>query len=191
MMSIDWDEDLKKLNAEVAERAAAKKAVSDGITAAYQRDCNRGHGDWARSLPKGKYPVSASAWTGDDVDDAPSRLVELGAKIAAVRVDHFLLVIALAALSQVPAVIAAPEPPAAQAAASVRAAPVGSTPIALFPPDRGSSVTLAAMDVEARSYDTQEDEQEAKQRARLIFGVIVANSVFWQYLLPLVRGPPK
>ena len=31
---------------------------------------------------------------------------------------------------------------------------------------------------------------DGKVKGRLIFGVIVANSIFWQYLLPLVKGQP-
>ena len=54
----------------------------------------------------------------------------------------------------------------------------------LFPSE---SVTTLLADTVAR---TPEEEAEAKGRAPLILGVIVANSIFWQYVLPFFKGQP-
>ena len=60
----------------------------------------------------------------------------------------------------------------------------------LFPQDRMavSSMLLADDDDVTRTDD--EDAAAAKARAELIFGVIVANSIFWQYILPVFKGQP-
>ena len=38
--------------------------------------------------------------------------------------------------------------------------------------------------------DAPEEDADAKGKGRLIFGVIVANSIFWQYILPIFKGQP-
>ena len=43
---------------------------------------------------------------------------------------------------------------------------------------------------DAAANDATDEEMEGKARGRIILGVIVANSVFWQYLLPLIKGQP-
>ena len=58
----------------------------------------------------------------------------------------------------------------------------------LFPSESVTMMpTTLLADTVAR---TPEEEAEAKGRAPLILGVIVANSIFWQYVLPFFKGQP-
>ena len=57
----------------------------------------------------------------------------------------------------------------------------------IFPCDTvPTTSTLLAADVE----QTPAEEADGKSRGRLILGVIVANSIFWQYILPIFKGQP-
>ena len=94
-------------------------------------------------------------------------------------------------------------PPALPTAARVAAARVAAAPsvhvspsahATVFPACRSPSLSPSILlsrfspeEVEARVL-TPEEEAEAKTRGRIVFGVIVANSIFWQYLRPTLRG---
>ena len=56
-------------------------------------------------------------------------------------------------------------------------------PSAIFPSAVFPSVLLADSDVAV-------SEDDGKSRGRIILGVIVANSLFWQYILPIFKGQP-
>lgn len=56
-----------------------------------------------------------------------------------------------------------------------------SAPAALFPCES----TLLADDA-----IVSDEDNDGKSRGRLILGVIVANSIFWQYVLPIFKGQP-
>ena len=56
-------------------------------------------------------------------------------------------------------------------------------PSAVFPSAVFPSVLLADSDVAV-------SEDDGKSRGRIILGVIVANSLFWQYILPIFKGQP-
>ena len=58
----------------------------------------------------------------------------------------------------------------------------------VFPSESMATMTPTLLaDVEQR---TPEEDIEAKGRGRIILGVIVANSIFWQYVLPIFKGQP-
>jgi len=102
-----------------------------------------------------------------------------------------MLVPLCAGLTTPPLRVAPPTVPTAQQMAfraSVDHAPESQQTIALFPSEESAATTqLLAADAEAR---TPEEDAEAKGRGRLILGVIVANSIFWQYVLPVFKGQP-
>ena len=63
-------------------------------------------------------------------------------------------------------------------------------PSAVFPSNTlPESVLLADSDLLSDS-DVAVSEDDGKSRGRIILGVIVANSLFWQYILPIFKGQP-
>ena len=52
-------------------------------------------------------------------------------------------------------------------------------------PDESPTMLLAEVDGAAAA---EPEEEEGKNRGRLILAAIVCNSVFWQYLYPTLKG---
>ena len=87
----------------------------------------------------------------------------------------------------IPTTPLATPPAAVQMARSANLATVvdlpSNRPSAVFPSAVFPSVLLADSDVAV-------SEDDGKSRGRIILGVIVANSIFWQYILPIFKGQP-
>ena len=115
-MDTDWDAEWKALtDRQAADKEAAVAPINDRYLERYRArgldldDLNaderrpitpRGHNEWAQALPRGKFPISASPYRepSEKSGEEPSPLSLLGAWVAAVRVDYFLLSCAAVAI---------------------------------------------------------------------------------------------
>ena len=59
---------------------------------------------------------------------------------------------------------------------------------AIFPREWSPPATTLVSEAEGGAEQLDDGSAEAKQRGRLILAVIVCNSVFWQYVLPTLKG---
>ena len=59
---------------------------------------------------------------------------------------------------------------------------------AIFPREWSPPATTLVSEAEGGAEQLDDGSAEAKQRGRLILAAIVCNSVFWQYVLPTLKG---
>ena len=59
---------------------------------------------------------------------------------------------------------------------------------AIFPREWSPPATTLVSEAEGGAQQLDDGSAEAKQRGRLILAAIVCNSVFWQYVLPTLKG---
>ena len=59
---------------------------------------------------------------------------------------------------------------------------------AIFPSEWSPPATTLVSEAEAGADQLDDGSTEAKERGRLILAAIVCNSVFWQYVLPTLKG---
>ena len=59
---------------------------------------------------------------------------------------------------------------------------------AIFPSEWSPPATTLVSEAEAGADQLDDGSMEAKERGRLILAAIVCNSVFWQYVLPTLKG---
>ena len=63
-----------------------------------------------------------------------------------------------------------------------------SSVLGIFPSEWSPPATTLVSEAEVGAEQLDDGSAEAKQKGRLILGVIVCNSIFWQYLLPTLKG---